>query len=256
VRPTSDAKSLPAAVARLEGSMDDRASLDRALAGRDVLACLASLGFGHAPGVVAAAEAAGIERAIFISTTAIFTSLNASSKAARVAAESAIAASRLRYTILRPTMISGAARDRNMVRLIRFLRRWPVMPVVGSGKHLVQPIYVDDVARAVVDALQSDRTVRRAYNIAGAEPLTFNEVVDTIARLLARRRFALHIPMAPVVAILRAAERMGIRGPIRAEQILRLNEDKAFSSEEARRDFGFVSRSFAEGMANEIASLT
>src|SRR5205814_8821341 len=108
---------------------------------------------GHAPALVATARAAGIERAVFISTTAIFTALNAPSKAVRVAAEKTIGESGLRATILRPTMIYGSARDRNMARLIRYLRRWPVIAVAGSGVHLQQPIYVDDVARAVADAL-------------------------------------------------------------------------------------------------------
>jgi uncharacterized protein YbjT (DUF2867 family) len=255
VRPSRDASSLPAAVPRVEGSMDDAASLDRAMRGRDTLVCIASIGFGHAPAVVAAARKAGIRRALFISTTAIFTTLNAASKTARLAAEKTIQESGLDATILRPTMIYGSARDRNMARLVRFLRRWPVMPIPGSGRRLMQPIYVDDVARAVVDALQTERTIGRAYNIAGAAPLTFDEIVDTAARLLRRRVRKLHLPLAPAIAVLRAAERAHIRLPVRAEQLLRLEEDKAFAWDDAARDFGFSPRAFADGLALEIAAL-
>jgi uncharacterized protein YbjT (DUF2867 family) len=255
VRPSSAASPLPAGVARIEGSMDDAASLARALRGRDTLVCIASVGFGHAPGVVAAARDAGIRRALFISTTAIFTTLNAASKAVRVAAEKTIAESGLAATILRPTMIYGSARDRNMARLIRFLQRSPVMPIPGSGRRLMQPVYVDDVARAVVDALQSDRTAGRAYNIAGAAPLTFNDIVDTAARLLGRRVRKLHLPLGPAVAVLRAAERAHLRLPVRAEQLLRLDEDKAFAYDDAARDFAYAPRAFADGLALEIAAL-
>jgi hypothetical protein len=45
---------------------------------------------------------------------------------------------------------------------------------------------------------------------------------------------------------------MRLRLPIKAEQVLRLNEDKTFSYEGARRDFGFSPRSFAEGVKIEI----
>jgi uncharacterized protein YbjT (DUF2867 family) len=255
VRGASGAARLPASAPRIIGSMDDAASLREALRGRELLVCIASIGFGHAPALVAAAREAGIRRALFIGTTAIFTSLNAKSKAVRVAAEETIAASGMEWTILRPTMIYGAPGDRNMERLIRWLRRWPVIPVAGNGRHLQQPVHVDDVARAVADALRSPRTAGRAYNISGAEPLTFDDIVDTVAGLLGRRVRKLHVPLRPVVALLNAAERAHVRLPIRAEQILRLNEDKAFSHDDAVRDFGFVTRTFAQGIAAEIGEL-
>ncbi len=256
VRPHSDRSRVPAdRITWIEGSMDDEDSLTRAMQGHDALACIASLGFGHAPGLVRAAERASLDRAIFISTTALFTRIEAKSRAVRIAAEETIARSRLAYTILRPTMIYGSARDRNMVRLIRYLRRWPVIPVAGSGQRLQQPIYVDDVARAVVGALGSDATLRRAYNVAGLSPLTFDAIIDTIGRILRRRVIKVHLPLAPVAAALGICERMGIRLPIRAEQILRLDEDKAFSWDEAARDFEFRPISVEEGIRREIADL-
>ena len=85
----------------------------------------------------------------------------------RVAAELAIETSSLKYTILRPTMIYGSDRDRNMWRLIRFMRYSPIVPIFGDGTSLQQPIYVDDVAQAIVGCLGSDKTIGKSYNIAG-----------------------------------------------------------------------------------------
>jgi len=235
------------------GDIADPASLVEALRGVETLLNTASIGFGHGPGLVEAAERAGVRRAIFISTTAIFTTLEAKTKSVREAAEARIRGSALAWTIIRPTMIYGTPRDRNMIRLVRYLQRWPVIPVIGDGKHLQQPVYVGDVARAVILALNSDNTIGRAYNIAGREPLTFNQVIDTVARLLGRRVYKLHLPVAPIVAPLRLLERTGLRFPIKAEQILRLNENKAFDYGEAARDFGYAPVSFEEGIAREIA---
>ena len=94
------------------GDLADSDSLKQALENCDILANVASIGFGHAPAIVQAAERAGTKRAIFVSTTAIFTKLNASSKSVRLAAEDCIRKSELAYTILRPTMIYGSSRDR------------------------------------------------------------------------------------------------------------------------------------------------
>ncbi len=220
--------------------------------GTDALVNIASLGFGHADSIIRAAKDAGIKRAVFISTTAIFTQLNAKSKKVRVAAELAIETSGLQYTILRPTMIYGSPRDRNMWRLIRFIRVSPIIPVFGDGKSLQQPIFVDDVAQAVVSCISNDKTIGKSYNIAGKHPLAYNEVIDTIAKAMNKRVWKLHIPSKPVVAMLSLFERMRIPFPIKAEQVLRLNENKDFSYAEAQTDFGFSPLAFEEGIENEL----
>src|SRR5207244_6121463 len=111
----------------------DARSLTEALKGADSLINVASLGFGHAPSIVGSAIAAGIRRAVFISTTAVETTLSASTKSVRLAAEEIIRNSGLAYTILRPTMIYGTSRDRNICRLIRYVNRWPIIPVFVDG---------------------------------------------------------------------------------------------------------------------------
>ncbi len=254
VRPTSDRAAL-GGVETMEGDIGDARSLERAFRGIDMLVNTASIGFGHAPALVAAAERSGVRRAIFISTTAVFTNLNAASKTVRLAAEAAIEASALAYTILRPTMIYGTERDRNMVRLIRHLRRWRVLPIAGDGRHLMQPVYVADVAAATVQSLHAANAVRRAYAISGATAISFNDLVDTIAEEMNRRVLKIHLPLGPPVAALRAFERFGLRLPIRAEQLLRLNEDKAFDYADASRDFDYAPLSFREGVRRELDAL-
>jgi nucleoside-diphosphate-sugar epimerase len=258
-RPASDRSSLPGDLPEIEwveGDLSDSRVLASAMRGTDALINATSLGFGHAASIIRAAQEAGIRRAVFISSTAIFTRLSAKSKKIRVAAERAIEASGLQYTILRPTMIYGSPRDRNMWRLIHFVRYSPVVPVFGDGNYLQQPIHVDDVAQAVVSCLSRDQTVCRSYNIAGRHPLSYNEVIDTIARQMNRpvRRF--HIPFRPVVSALGLFERLRLPTPIKAEQILRLNEDKSFSYEDAQRDFEFRPLTFEEGIKLELNSLS
>ena len=220
--------------------------------GTDALVNIASLGFGHADSIVRAAQKAGVSRAVFVSTTAIFTQLNARSKQVRFAAEKTIETSGLKYTILRPTMIYGSPRDRNMWRLIRFMRYSPIVPVFGDGNYLQQPIYVGDVAQAIVSCLCNDITIGKSYNIAGKSPLTYNQVIETIAGQLQKRVWKTRIPSAPVVNLLKFFERLHLPSPIKAEQVLRLNENKNFSYEEAERDFGFSSLPFEEGIKLEL----
>ena len=236
------------------GDLSDASALSVAMQGTDALVNVASLGFGHADSIIHAAKDAGIKRVIFISTTAIFTQLNAKSKKVRVAAELAIETSGLKYTILRPTMIYGSPRDRNMWRLIRFMRYSPIVPVFGDGDSLQQPIHVDDVAAAILGCLKADITIGKSYNIAGKHPLTYNQVIDTIARQMNKRVWKLHIPSKSVVALLSFLERIRIPFPIKAEQVLRLNENKNFNYADAQRDFGFSPLAFEDGIAAELKS--
>jgi len=252
-RRTSDRSPLPQPeIEWVEGDLSDTQMLASAMRGVDVLVNIASLGFGHADSIVRAAQTARIRRGVFISSTAIFTRLNAQSKQIRLAAEQTIQASGLQYTVLRPTMIYGSPRDRNMWRLIRFMRISPLVPVLGDGTYLQQPVYVEDVARAILACLSHDQTIGRMYNIAGKYPLRYNEVIDTIARRLNRRMWKLHLPAGPIVAFMRSIEQAHIPFPIKSEQVLRLNENKSFSYEDAQADFGYGPLSFEEGISLEL----
>ena len=254
-RPTSDRSVLPEPeIEWVLGDLSDTDSLSASMQGTYALMNIASLGFGHADSILHAAKDSGIQRAIFLSTTALFTQLNTKSKSIRLDAERAIRSSGLQYTILRPTMIYGSPRDRNMWRMIQFMRRSPIVPIFGDGNSLQQPIHVDDVAQAVIQCLVSGKTICKSYNIAGKHPLTYNQVIDTIAAQINKRVMKFHIPSATAVAVMRFFERLHIPLPIKAEQVLRLNENKDFEYEDAANDFGFTPLSFEDGLRMELKS--
>lgn len=254
LRPGSDVSWMAAReIPVLFADLTDPRQLAEQLSTCRALLNVASIGFGAAPAILQACHSAGVRRAVFVSTTAIFTQLNARSKVVRLAAEANILDSGLETTILRPTMIYGTPGDRNMIRLVQWINRWPVLPVFGNGRSLQQPVHVTDVAWAVVQAVQSPATINRQFNISGAEPLTYNEVVRVTAQALGRRIQRLHIPAQPVVSLLDLTERLGITLPIKAEQIRRLNEDKGFSHAEARDVFGYTPMAFEEGIRQEVA---
>jgi nucleoside-diphosphate-sugar epimerase len=256
VRPTSDQSVLDGLeVDYAVGDLANEVTLQHALAGCDTLINVATIGFGHGPGIVRAAERAGVRRAIFFSTTAIFTALPAQTKRMRLDAEQAIIDSSLAWTILRPTMIYGSPRDRNMWRLIQYLRRFRLIPIPGNGTSLQQPVFVDDLADATLATLNTDASVGQTFNLAGAEPLTYNHVIDTVAKLLGRRVVKLHVPLRLAVLSLGAYNAVRRRSALRVEQLLRLNEDKAFSIDEAKACLGYTPLTFREGIWRELQSL-
>ena len=91
VRVSSQTKQLKSLGLHLvEGDLNDLESLRRILTGYQIFINVASLGLGSGPNIVKACQESGIKRTVFVSTTAIFTKLNAQSKVVRQAAEEAI----------------------------------------------------------------------------------------------------------------------------------------------------------------------
>lgn len=234
------------------GSFEDYDSIVRALTGVQTIINVASLGFGHASNIIKACEESGVERGIFFSTTAIFTKLNAKSKKVRLEAEKIIKASSIKYTILRPTMIYGSSKDRNMCKLIQYLKRFTFIPIFGTGEYLQQPVYVDDLAEATLKVLQSDVTINKEYNLAGANPLTYNQVIDIIAEALKRKIYKLYLPVGLSIKLLDIYSKISKKPKLTSEQVLRLNENKNFDIKEAIEDFGYNPIDFLNGIKKEI----
>jgi uncharacterized protein YbjT (DUF2867 family) len=241
----------------LAGDLDDARGLDEAFAAArcEALVCLASLGYGHGPAIVAAAEEAGLGRAVFVSTTAVTTTLHPPTKQIRLAAEQQIRGCGLDWTILRPTMIYGAAGDRNLSRLLRLLNRSPVLPVPATGGCLHQPVHVADVAAAVLAAVQRPEAVGSLYNVAGPEPLPFAELLRACARAVGSSTRLVPVPLAPLLLLARGYEVLSRHPRIRPEQLRRLTENKAFAIDDAIRDLDYAPRTFARGIDDEARML-
>lgn len=72
------------------------------------------------------------------------------------------------------------------------LRRFPVFGVFGNGAYRLQPIYVDDLARLAVE--QGVLTENAVINAIGPETFTYRQLVETIGRIIGKRRPIFSIP--------------------------------------------------------------
>lgn len=253
-RSSSDTRGLRArGLEVVEGDLNQPGPLSHILRGYKKVVHIPNLASMNAmEALVCAYEDAGIQRAIFISSTGIFTNLEVRTKPLRLRAEEVIMSSKLDFTILRPTLVYGDPEDHNISRLLRFCKRFPVIPIFGSGHALQQPIHLGDLAWAVAETIGNARTQRRAYNLGGGQVLSYNDLVHLAYRALGKRGVLLHVPSQPVALVARAANTLGLRLPLREEQIRRLEEDKAYDISPAREDFGFAPRPFEVGLVQEV----
>jgi uncharacterized protein YbjT (DUF2867 family) len=234
------------------GDAGDAGSMSRALPGTDAFVHIA--GIGYTPQVLAAMHRAGVERLVIVSSTSAHSRFEFRS-APRLANEALLPESGLRWTVVRPSMIYGSELDHNMHKLLRFLDRSPVFPLFGSGESLWQPVYYEDLARAVYAALTKPGTEGETYDLPGPRPLTYLDLIRTAASALGKRVRILRIPAEPVRRALLLTEKLRLPLPVSSEQVLRLREDKAYPYEKAREELGYAPRAFKEGIALEVERL-
>ena len=232
--------------------LNNKKEFKEAINGYEILINLASLGFGIAPSVIKACEKCNIKRVIFISTTGIFTKLNPKSKKIRIEAENLIKESNLNWTIIRPTMIYGDIGDRNLIKLINLIYYFPVIPIFGRGKFLLQPIYVNDLAKAIVDIIQKKNTYFKIFNLSGKNAVSVKYLIKIVALALNKNIYIINFPSFLAIKILTITEIFGIKLPIKREQIERLLEDKNFSHEEAKKEFDYSPINIEDGINKEV----
>jgi NADH dehydrogenase len=122
-------------------------------------------------------------------------------------AENYVKSSGLNYTILRPTMIMG--RGSQVFEGLAKLTKLPVIPIFGKGKTTIQPIHVDDVAKAIREIEEEARFHGEVLEMGGSDSITIKDFMKNIAvkRKSKNPRF-LHLPLGIIIFFLSILERM------------------------------------------------
>jgi len=199
-------------------------------------------------------ETHGVKRLVVLSSTSRFTKQDSSDLNEQILVRHLADAEAIvqewaeghgvEWIILRPTLIYGCGQDRNIAEITRFIRRFGFFPVLGRACGLRQPIHVQDVAGACLSSLQSPASVNRAYNISGAETLTYREMVTRIFSMLGKRPRLVSIPLWMFRAAVFAARSVPRYRKWSSAMAERMNCDMVFDHSEVKRDFEFTPRKF------------
>jgi len=199
-------------------------------------------------------EAYGVRRIVALSSTSRFTKDHSSDLKEQALAqrftnaEAALtewAGNRgIEWVILRPTLIYGLGRDKNITEIARFINRFGFFPRFGKALGLRQPIHVHDVAAACLKALHLPVSGNKAYNISGAEILTYRDMVIRIFNAMGRNPLMFPVPLVAfriAVGLLRSFPRYRNWSVAMAE---RMNSDMVFDHSDAELDLTFRPRAF------------
>ena len=140
-----------------------------------------------------AAERAGAKRFLFFSALGATGFQRTRFFRSKALAEEAVLDAGLDATVFAPSIVYD--RDDPFVTIVRRLALLPMLPVSGEGRALYQPIWAQDVARAVLGWLDRDGEGRGRYELAGPDVLSHDDIARTIAWSAGRPRPLLHVPL-------------------------------------------------------------
>lgn len=228
----------------VQANLRYRDSVDAAVKGADFVVNLVgvlqeggkqSFNAVHEFGARAVAEAARGAGAKLIHLSAIGADENSPAEygKSKAAGEQAVFETSKDAIIMRPSVIFGQE-DGFFNRFAAMARLFPALPLIGGGKTKFQPVYVGDVAEAIVAAVEGKASDGKTYELGGPEVLTFRECMELMLKETNRSPMLVPLPwfMARIIGKL-----IGWfpGAPITSDQVAMLEVDNVVSVEAIRR---------------------
>ncbi|MEO6603919.1 MAG: NAD-dependent epimerase/dehydratase family protein [Polyangiaceae bacterium] len=243
-----------------EGNVAEAGSLSNLCTGADTVYHLAAVIISHDPSIfvrvnlqgtenmVREASRAGVRHFIYVSSASVTYPVRTAYAESKLAAERIVSSQpAFAYTIVRPTLVYESGGAQELMMFLDYLRRFPIVPFIGSGKALKRPVWADDVVDGLLRLAGEPRAYGKTYNFSGAEAISMAD----LARLLLRHHGAVR-PILPLpVPLFRAAagvlKLMMERPPLTSSAIAGVINDANLDPSDAIRDLGYRPLGVTEG---------
>jgi uncharacterized protein YbjT (DUF2867 family) len=245
----------------VQGDTTKPASLAAAVQGVDTIVHAAFITADHkqAPGtsyqetnvvgtqhLIEAAQDAKVKRMIEISGLGTKPAKLGSYMQGRYLAEKVLTESGLEWTIIRPSVLFG--KEAPFIKgLVDLIQTAPILPLIGGGKALFQPIYVEDVV-SVITAItdESERAAEKIYTIGGPAYYTFTQILDELQSVMHKKRIKVYAPRSLVAMGAAVMEAVLPKPPLTKAAMTLFSFDNITDLDSIERDFGFVPSSFTK----------
>lgn len=258
----------PEGVDGWSGDVANHASIRGAGDGCDVVVHIAGIAEEHPPEetfravnidgtryVVMECERAEVRKLVYVSSLGADKGTSAYHKS-KLAAEGVVQAFSREWLVLRPGAVYGPG-DEHLSVLLRLVRTLPVIPTIGDGNQRFQPIWHEDLAEALVAAVETDDLRCEVLDVAGAELTSQNDLVARFRELTRRDVVQAPLPEAFASWGIRALDAIGLDVPFSQDQLAMLVDGNVI--EQGRSNalisvFGLEPTSLGDGLrrlANE-----
>ncbi len=171
----------------LPADVHDEATLTRLVEGHDAVVNLVAILHGTEAAfnrvhvalpqkLARACQAAGVRRVVHVSALGAATGAPSMYQRSKARGEQALQAAALDLTLLRPSVIFGAE-DKFLNVFARLQQIFPIIPLAGAATRF-QPVWVEDVAQALVHCLQNPETAGQIFDLCGPDVMTLKQLVQ------------------------------------------------------------------------------
>ncbi|MHB0937278.1 MAG: complex I NDUFA9 subunit family protein [Armatimonadota bacterium] len=168
------------------------------------------------------------------------------------AAEELVRASAIDYTIFRPSTIFGPG-DGFVNTLVDQIRRFPMIPIIGSGKYPIAPISIHAVVEAYSQALSlNGPTQAKTFELCGPEVLTYTQIVRLLATHMRVSKARVHLPVGLVRFGINLLHFLRIPSPITQDQLTMLLLGSTCADQSAVQVFDLPRITLAEGIRDYV----
>jgi nucleoside-diphosphate-sugar epimerase len=182
-----------------------------------------------------------IKRIIYISSMAVKRDILDEYGAIKLQIEELIKQSGLDYTILRPSMIYS---NKNLGIITKTFNFPFIIPIIGNGHYRINPVYIDDLIKAIEKSIESKVPIKKEYDIAGGESMSFNELVKISMIRFKMKKLIIHIPLKLCILIFKIVPIVSV------EAIKGINQDTNADISSLKKDLKIIPISFREGVKN------
>jgi uncharacterized protein YbjT (DUF2867 family) len=198
--------------------------------------------------LIKVAKKAGVKRIIEIGGLGTKPDKPGSYMQGRYLAEKMLKESGLDWTIIQPSVLFG--KNAPFIKgLADLIRTSPVVPLIGGGKTLFQPIYVEDVVTVLIKVLQDPTgTTNRTYTIGGPAYYSFTQIIDVLLKTMHKQRIKVPAPTTLVGVGAAVMEAILPKPPITRAAMTLFSFDNITDLKSVQRDFGFTPMSFTTYM--------
>ncbi len=174
-------------------------------------------------------KANGVKKIIHVSALGAKAGANSMYHKTKYAGELHILNSKIDYTILRPSFLFGKE-DKSINYFIKFVKKG-LFVIFGDGNYKLQPVYVGDVARAIVDSIKNKKASKKIIMVGGTKVYSFNELIDVLARIKDKKIIKIHVPIGLVMFFAKLLGRFSFF-PITNDQLTMLLEGNTCDNRE------------------------
>lgn len=235
-----------------EGDIRDPSSLRGACDGVDLVYHLAAVIISHDPSVfqrvnrdgtanvVAEAQRAGVGHFVYVSSASVTYPRRTLYAESKLQAERIVASAGLPYTIVRPTLVYESGGAQEIMMFLDYLKRFPIVPFIGSGAALKRPVWSEDVVDGLERLAGADIAHGKIYNFSGAEAISMREMAELLLQYHDRPRPLLPLPVFACRAAAALLSVLMEKPPLTSSAIAGIVNDANLDPSEAMRDLGYA----------------